>query len=86
MPSLQSVPADSPGAIASYEAQANRMLAAFSDRLTELILALPRMCCRAHLMLKQPMRQVIVEGAQQGHPETQALLYAVHAAFVPDKV
>ena len=84
MPSLQSVPADNPGAIASYEAQANRMLAAFSDRLTELTLALPRMCCGAHLMLKQPMRQVIVAGAQ-GHPETQALLYAVHAAFVPDK-
>ena len=29
------------------------------------------------------MRQVIVAGAL-GHPETQALLDAVHAAFVPD--
>ena len=87
MPSPPSVPAagSSSGAIASsYEAQANRVLAAFSDRLAELSLALPRMCCGAHLMLKQPMRQVIVAGAQ-GQPETQALLDAVHAAFVPDK-
>ena len=29
------------------------------------------------------MRQVIVVGAL-GHPKTQALLYAVHAAFVPN--
>ena len=87
VPSPPSVPAagSSSGAIASnYEAQANRVLAAFSDRLAELSLALPRMCCGAHLMLKQPMRQVIVAGAQ-GQPETQALLDAVHAAFVPDK-
>ena len=87
VPSPPSVPAagSSSGIItSSYEAQANRVLAAFSDRLAELSLALPRMCCGAHLMLKQPMRQVIVAGAQ-GQPETQALLDAVHAAFVPDK-
>ena len=51
-----SVPAGSSGAIASsYEAQANRVLAASSDesdRLAELSLTLSRMCCGAHLMLR----------------------------------
>lgn len=68
-----------------YSHQAQAVLAAFQDKLRDTPLAVPKMCCAAHLLLRQPLRQVIVAGPLD-NPQTQSLLDAVHTSFTPDKV
>ncbi|GIL83535.1 hypothetical protein Vretifemale_12327, partial [Volvox reticuliferus] len=69
----------------SYDEAAQRTLASFAARLTQSPLAVPYMCCAAHMLSKRPARQVIVAGPA-GAPDTSALLDAVHASYCPDKV
>lgn len=82
----------------SDQSGAQRILAAFGERLSEASLAVPKMCCAAYLALRQPLRQVIVATCDSKMEGTAAvasgsnslhslssLLDAVHTAFVPDK-
>ncbi|KAG2441992.1 hypothetical protein HYH02_009785 [Chlamydomonas schloesseri] len=68
-----------------YEEAAARTLSAFSNRLAQTPLAVPQLCCAAHLYSKRPLRQVIIAGRPDA-ADTSALLDAVHGPFCPDKV
>ncbi|KXZ53965.1 hypothetical protein GPECTOR_6g884 [Gonium pectorale] len=68
-----------------YADAAERTLSAFARRLTQAPLAVPQLCCAAHLFSKRPLRQVIVAG-RSGSADTGALLDAVHGPWCPDKV
>ena len=70
-----------------YLGRACRVLEAFGERLADNPLAIPKMCCSAHLLkMHEAMRQIIVAGSASA-PETQALISAAHsAALAPDKV
>ncbi|PNW80829.1 hypothetical protein CHLRE_07g331250v5 [Chlamydomonas reinhardtii] len=73
------------GAPLPYEEAAARTLSAFSGRLAQTPLAVPQLCCAAHLYTRRPLRQVIVAGRPDA-ADTSALLDAVHGPFCPDKV
>ena len=76
----------SPALGEEYLGRARRVLVAFGERLSDYPLAIPKMCCSAHLLkMHEAMKQIIVAGPASA-PETQALISAAHsAAFVPDK-
>ncbi|KAK9808898.1 hypothetical protein WJX72_005964 [[Myrmecia] bisecta] len=69
----------------TYEERAAAVAAAFGERLEEMPLALPQMCCSLYLQALGHLRQVIVAGRSQS-PDTQALLAAAHSVFAPEKV
>jgi uncharacterized protein YyaL (SSP411 family) len=65
-------------------ASAERLLAAFAPRLTALPVALPEMLAACEFRLGQE-RQIIIVGSRDAD-DTQALLGALHARFVPNKI
>lgn len=68
-----------------YHVKAQKTAAAFTERLQEMALAMPQMCCALHLQALGHPRQVIIAGPPDA-PETQALLAAAHGSFAPDRV
>lgn len=68
-----------------YREQAVKTAAGFVERLQEMALAMPQMCCALYLQALPHARQVIISGAPDA-PETQALLAAAHGSFAPDRL
>jgi uncharacterized protein YyaL (SSP411 family) len=66
-------------------ARAQKCAAAFEERLREVPVALPQMCCSLYLLSLGHPRQVIIAG-RRGAPDTEALLDACFARFAPDMV
>lgn len=65
--------------------KAQQCASAFSERLQEIPLAMPQMCCSLHLLSVGHPSQVIVAGAR-GAADTEALLDASFAPFSPSKL
>ena len=64
--------------------RARKTLAAFSDQMTRLPSATPQMLCALDASLAKP-RQIVIAGARDA-AETNALLFQVHAEFLPNKI
>jgi uncharacterized protein YyaL (SSP411 family) len=67
-----------------FRASAARALAAFEQRLSLAPSALPQMLAACEFLLSHP-RQIVVAG-ERGAADTAALLGAVHAKFMPNRV
>lgn len=59
--------------------------AAFAQKLDEMAVAMPQMCCSLFLQSAGHLRQVVISG-RQGAADTEALINAAHAASAVDKV
>lgn len=68
-----------------YRKRAERTAGAFQERLSDIPLALPQMCCSLFMTAAGHLRQVIIAG-KAGQQDTQALLEATYSSFTPDKV
>uniref|UniRef100_A0A3Q3W3A1 Spermatogenesis-associated protein 20-like TRX domain-containing protein n=1 Tax=Mola mola TaxID=94237 RepID=A0A3Q3W3A1_MOLML len=64
--------------------KSQRLLAAFSDRLTRVPIALPEMV-RALMAQHYTLKQIVICG-ERDSPDTAALLAAVYSLFLPHKV
>ncbi|KAM3592167.1 uncharacterized protein V6R79_013914 [Siganus canaliculatus] len=64
--------------------RSQRLLAAFSDRLTKVPIALPEMA-RALMAQHYTLKQIVICG-QRDAPDTVSLLAAVNSLFLPHKV
>lgn len=73
------------GAGEGYRDRAARTLATFRDRLEQMPMVLPQMCCSL-FMASRPsgLRQVVLAG-RKGSKGLEALLGAAHGPFCPDK-
>jgi uncharacterized protein len=67
-----------------FRQSAARTLAAFEQRLALAPSALPQMLAACEFLLSHP-RQIVIAGAR-GAEDTQALIAAVHARFLPNRV
>lgn len=64
--------------------KAGQILAAFSERLQKIPLALPEMA-RATAVFHHTLKQVVICGDPQGE-DTKEMLSCVHSTFIPNKV
>ncbi|MGA2272979.1 MAG: thioredoxin domain-containing protein [Bryobacteraceae bacterium] len=69
---------------AEFRASAERALAAFAQRLSRVPVALPAMLTACEFSLAEP-RQIVVVGPRES-AATRALLRAVHARFVANRI
>jgi uncharacterized protein YyaL (SSP411 family) len=67
-----------------FRQSASRALAAFERRLSLAPSALPQMLAACEFLLSHP-RQIVVAGAR-GAADTESLLRAIHARFMPNRV
>ena len=67
-----------------FRESAERLLAAFGSRLSTAPMAVPQMLAACEFQLSEP-RQIVIAG-ERNTPDTQALLHAVHARFLPNRV
>jgi hypothetical protein len=67
-----------------FRESAERLLAAFGSRLATTPMAVPQMLAACEFQLNGP-RQIVIAGDRSA-PDTQALLRAVHARFLPNRV
>jgi uncharacterized protein YyaL (SSP411 family) len=63
---------------------AERLLKAFTLRLTAVPVSLPQMLAACEFRLGEP-RQIILVGDREG-PDTRALLHTLYSRFVPHRV
>ena len=68
-----------------YKERAEATAGAFQERLADIPLALPQMCCSLFMAAAGHLRQVIIAG-KAGQADTTALLQAAYSSFTPDKV
>uniref|UniRef100_A0A3Q3DZV0 Spermatosis associated 20 n=1 Tax=Hippocampus comes TaxID=109280 RepID=A0A3Q3DZV0_HIPCM len=89
-PSANSVSASSLLRLSQYTGRqewlqrCQQLLAAFSDRLTNIPIALPEMV-RALMAQHHMLKQIVICG-QRESPDTKGLLEAVHSLFLPHRV
>jgi hypothetical protein len=69
---------------AEFRESAERVLAAFGSRLATVPMAVPQMLTACEFQWSGP-REIVIAG-DRGAPDTQALLRAVHARFLPNRV
>ena len=67
-----------------FRESAERLLAAFGSRLSTAPMAVPQMLAACEFYLSEP-RQIVIAG-ESGAPDTRALLRAVHARFLPNRI
>ncbi|KAM6951185.1 spermatogenesis-associated protein 20 [Aplochiton taeniatus] len=67
-----------------WQERSRRLLAAFSDRLTRVPIALPDMV-RGLMAHHHTLRQIVISG-QKDAPDTNSLLATVNSIFLPHKV
>ncbi|GAB2281321.1 hypothetical protein Dimus_015919 [Dionaea muscipula] len=67
-----------------YKQNAELLLVAFEKRLKDVALAVPLMCCAAHMLTFPSRKQVVLVGAKSSK-EFQNMLAAAHALYDPNK-
>jgi hypothetical protein len=67
-----------------FAAQAQKTIAAFSDRITQAPVTIPQMLVALDYSLAKP-RQVVIAGARDA-AATRALVREVHGRFLPGKI
>ena len=69
---------------AEFRESAEKLFAAFGSRLSTTPMAIPQMLAACEFQLSEP-RQIVIAGDPRV-PETRALLRAVHARFLPNRI
>ena len=69
---------------AEFRESVGRLFAAFGSRLSTMPMAIPQMLAACEFQLSEP-RQIVIAGDPRV-PGTQALLHAVHARFLPNRI
>ncbi|XP_031497407.1 uncharacterized protein LOC116262307 [Nymphaea colorata] len=67
-----------------YRETAKHLLAVFESRLKEQSVAVPLMCCAAHMLCLPSRKQVVIVGRKSAR-EFQAMVAEVHASYDPNK-
>ncbi|KAF3795756.1 Uncharacterized protein EJ110_NYTH04460 [Nymphaea thermarum] len=67
-----------------YRETAKHLLAVFESRLKEQSVAVPLMCCAAHMVCLPSRKQVVIVGRKSAR-EFQAMVAEVHASYDPNK-
>jgi len=68
----------------SFHNSAEHLLAVYEQRVKEVAMAVPLLCCAFDSFHVAAKRQIIIAGARNA-PDSEALLTACHAPFDPDK-